>query len=200
MKLLMSICCVLALATGFALANVKMSQPAPTPSIKPGKIVLHSSLEVIPDAAAYEARLQISQSTLNELRAAAGGGANAAVAVSTGQSGTRTIIAGSLMFLAISFAGVLFARSVRAGSFGRTQKAIAAVLLIVVVLGAAAIITHGNAGPPGSYRWRNLPQALREGQSTAGGVDIEIVPDDQMPTTKFRLLVPLKKNTNSGEE
>jgi len=200
MKLLMSICCVLSLATGFALANVKMSQPAPTPSIKPGKIVLHSSLEVIPDAAAYEARLQISQSTLNELRAAAGGGANAAIAVSTGQSGTRTIIAGSLMFLAISFAGVLFARSVRAGSFGRTQKAIAAVLLIVVVLGAAAIITHGNAGPPGSFRWRNLPQALREGQSTAGGVDIEIVPDDQMPTTKFRLLVPLKKNTNSGEE
>jgi len=200
MKLLMSICCVLSLATGFALANVKMSQPAPTPSIKPGKIVLHSSLEVIPDAAAYEARLQISQSTLNELRAAAGGGANAAVAVSTGQSGTRTIIAGSLMFLAISFAGVLFARSVRAGSFGRTQKAIAAVLLIVVVLGAAAIITHGNAGPPGSFRWRNLPQALKEGQSTAGGVDIEIVPDDQMPTTKFRLLVPLKKNTNSGEE
>jgi hypothetical protein len=200
MKLLIGICCILCLATGFALANVKMSQPAPTPSIKPGKIVLHSSLEVIPDPVAYEARLQISQSTLNELRAANGGGGNAALAVTTGQSGTRTIIAGSLMFLALSIAGVLFARSARAGTFGRTQKAIAAVLLIVVVLGAAAIITRGNAGPPGSFRWRNLPQALKEGQSTAGGVDIEIVPDDQMPSTKFRLLVPLKKNTNPGEE
>jgi len=204
MKLLLSICCVLCLAMafgGFALANVKMSFPAPTPSIKPGKVVLHSSLEVIPDPAAYEARLQISQTTLNELRAAnGGGGGNAAFAVTSGRSGTRTIIAGFLMFLALSIAGVLLARSVRAGSLGRTQKAIAAVLLIGVVLGAAALITRGNAGPPGSFRWRNLPQALKDGQSTAGGVDIEIVPDDQMSNTKFRLLVPLKKNSNQGEE
>src|SRR5262245_19169563 len=100
MKLLLKICCVLCLTNacgGFVLANVKMSQPAPTPSIKPGKVVLHSSLEVIPDPVAYEARLQISQSTLNELRAANGGGGNAALAVTTGQSGTRTFIAGSLM-------------------------------------------------------------------------------------------------------
>lgn len=199
MKLLMTIC-VLCLATGFAVANVKMSQPAPTPSIKPGKIVLHSSLEVIPDPAAYEARLQISQSTLNELRAANGGGGNAALAATTGRPGTRTIIAGLLMFLALSFVGVLLARSARAGSLGRKQKTIAGVLLIVVGIGAAAIITRGNVGPPGSFRWRNLPQALKDGQSTAGGVDIEIVPDDQMPSTKFRLLVPLKKNTNQGEE
>ena len=206
MKLLLSICGVLCLAIGFgafgsfAVANVKMSQPAPTASIQPGKVVLHSSLEVIPDPAAYEARLQISQSTLNELRAGNSSGGNAALAVSTGLSGTRTIIAGSLMFLALSFAGVLFARSARAGSFGRRQKAIAVVFLIVVVLGAAAIITRGNVGPPGSFRWRNLPQALKDGQSTAGGVDIEIVPDDQMANTKFRLLIPLKKNTNQGEE
>ena len=32
-----------------------------------------------------------------------------------------------------------------------------------IIIGAAAIITRGNAGPPGSYRWRNLPQALAEG-------------------------------------
>jgi len=95
-----------------------------------------------------------------------------------------------LMFMAVSVAGVLFARS---SSFGRAQKTIGAVLFVGIVLGAAAIITRGNAGPPGSYRWRNLPQALAEGKSTLGSVDIEIVPDDQMNGSNMRLLIPLKK-------
>jgi hypothetical protein len=61
------------------------------------------------------------------------------------------------------------------------------------VLGAAAIITRGNAGPPGSWRWRNLPQALADGKPTIGGVDVEIIPDDQMNGRTMRLLIPLKK-------
>jgi hypothetical protein len=158
--------------------------------------VLHAGLEIATDAKAYEARLQIPASTLKNFQASLEGGGNTTIAASIGQSRTRTIIAGLLMFLSISIAGVLFARS---SSFGRAQKTVAGVILIVTMLGAAAIITRGNAGPPGSYRWRNLPQALAEGKSTVGGVDVEIVPDDAMNGSNMRLIIPLKKQ-NSGEE
>jgi hypothetical protein len=107
------------------------------------------------------------------------------------------MIAGLLMFMAVSVAGVLFARS---SSFGRAQKTVGAVLLFAIVLGAAAIITRGNAGPPGSWRWRNLPQALADGKPTIGGVDVEIVPDDQMNGRTMRLIIPLKKQNSPGEE
>ena len=72
-------------------------------------------------------------------------------------------------------------------------------MLVVAVIGTAAIITRGNAGPPGSYRWRNLPQALAEGKATAGGLDIEIIPDDARTGANMRLIIPLKKS-NPGEE
>ncbi|HEU4836543.1 MAG TPA: hypothetical protein VFS90_19080 [Pyrinomonadaceae bacterium] len=158
---------------------------------KPPKQILHTSLEIVPDAKLYEAKLQISQSDFNSLRAAADGNAGSAPVVGgIAFSAPRTIIAGLMMFMAVSVAGVMFARS---KSFGRSQKTVAAVLLCAIVLGAAAIITRGNAGPPGSWRWRNLPQALADGKPTIGGLDVEIVPDDQMNGRTMRLLIPLKK-------
>ena len=164
---------------------------------KVGKYVLHTSLEIVPDPKAYEAKLQITESDLKSFRAALDGAAgNTTIAANIAHSPTRTIIAGLLMFLSVSIAGVLFARS---SSFGRNQKAVAAVILVVAMIGAAAIITRGNAGPPGSYRWRNLPQALAEGKATAGGLDIEIIPDDARSGANMRLIIPLKKNS-SGEE
>jgi hypothetical protein len=176
--------CVLVFAVSTAKADLAKPKPPPKP-------VLHTSLEIVPDSKLYEAKLQISQSDFASLRAAADGGAGSPPVVGgIAFSAPRTIIAGLLMFMAVSVAGVLFARS---SSFGRAQKAIAAVLLVAVVLGAAAIITRGNAGPPGSWRWRNLPQALSDGKPTLGGVDVEIVPDDQMNGRTMRLLIPLKK-------
>jgi hypothetical protein len=160
--------------------------------VKPAKHVVHTSLEIVPDSKLYEAKLQISQSDFNSLRAAAEGGAGSSPVVGgIAFSAPRTIIAGLLMFMAVSVAGVLFARS---SSFGRAQKTVAAALLVAIVLGAAAIITRANAGPPGSWRWRNLPQALADGKPTIGGVDVEIVPDDQMNGRTMRLLIPLKKH------
>ena len=138
----------------------------------PAKTVLHTSLEIVPDATVYEAKLQISQSDFKNF-------------------------AGLLMFMAVSFAGVMIARS---SSFGRTQKTVGAVLLVVIVLGAAAIITRGNAGPPPSWRWHNLPQALAEGKPTIGGLDVEIVPDNQMNGRTMKLIIPLKKAVTPGEE
>ena len=57
---------------------------------------------------------------LEEFRAALDGAAgNTTIAASIAHSPTRTIVAGLLMFLSVSIAGVLFARS---SSFGRARK------------------------------------------------------------------------------
>ena len=164
----------------------------------PAKTVLHTSLEIVPDATVYEAKLQISQSDFKNFRAALDGDpGNSPIVGGLAFSAPRTIIAGLFMFLAVSFAGVMIARS---SSFGRTQKTVGAVLLVVIVLGAAAIITRGNAGPPPSWRWHNLPQALAEGKPTIGGLDVEIVPDSQMNGRTMKLIIPLKKAVTPGEE
>ena len=182
--------------------SVSADVPKPKTPEKPVRVALHTRLEIVPDDKIYEAKLQISESDLKTFMAALNAappdnGGIAAVTGGISASATRTIIAGMLMFLALSVAGVLLARS---SSLGRTQKALGAIVVVAVVLGAAAIITRGNAGPPGSWRWRNLPQALAEGKSTVGGVDIEIVPDDQMNGRTMRLIIPLKKQNSPGEE
>jgi hypothetical protein len=188
--------CSLLLLTAVS-TNADIAKP-PKPPVKPARAVLHTSLEIVPDAKVYEAKLQISQSDFKSFQAALqGDGGSAPIVGGIAFSGPRTIIAGLLMFLAISVAGILVAR---ASSFGRTQKALGAIVLVAVVLGAAAIITRGNAGPPGSWRWRNLPQALAEGKPTLGGVDVEIVPDEEMSGRPMKLIIPLKKQNGSGEE
>ena len=193
MKSLVAACFVLFVTTQIVNADIaKPKQPE-----KAARYVLHTSLEIVPDPKTSEAKLQITESDLKTLRAALDGAAgNTPITASIAQSPTRTIIAGLLMFLSVSIAGVLFARS---SSFGRAQKVVGAVILVVAVIGVAAIITRGNAGPPGSYRWRNLPQALAEGKATAGGLDIEIIPDDARTGANMRLIIPLKKSS-PGEE
>ena len=198
MKTLLFACCLLVSTAISVRADVAKPKTSPKP-FRPG---LHTSLEIVPDEKIYDAKLQISESDLKTLIAAidgrpAYGGGIAAVAGGLSMSATRTIVAGLLMFLAVSVAGVLFARS---SSLGRTHKALGAVLLAAVVLGAAAIITRGNAGPPGSWHWRNLPRSLGEGKATLGPLDIDILPDDQMEGKPIRLLIPLKKQNRPGEE
>src|SRR5215510_9885732 len=173
MKALLFACCLI-----FSASIARADLPKPKPPEKAAKYALHTSLEIATDPKAYEAKLQISESSLKELRAALDNAPGSGpIAGGIALSPPRTIIAGLLMFMAISVAGILLARST---SFGRTQKAVGAVVLVAVLIGVAAIITRGNAGPPGSYRWRNLPQALAEGKPTVGGVDVEVLPDDAM--------------------
>ena len=104
-------------------------------------------------------------------------------------SSTRTIVAGVFMFLSLAFAGVWLARSVQT----RSQKAIAALLMGTAVIGAAAVIARANAGPPGSYLWRKLPQNLSKGAPTYGGIDIEIVPDSN-DGSGMKLIIPQRPN------
>ena len=183
--------CFLILLSAF-LAHADVPKPK-----TPAKAILHTTLEIAPDATVYEAKLQISQSDFKILRAGLDGDSGSSPVVGgIAFSAPRTIIAGLLMFIAVSVAGVMIARS---SSFGRTQKTVGAALLVVIVLGAAAIITRGNAGPPPSWRWHNLPQALAEGKPTIGGVDVEIVPDNQLNGRTMRLVIPLKKQNTPGE-
>jgi hypothetical protein len=171
-----------------------IARPKTSPSPQEGKIVFHTGLQIVPDSKSYEARLQISQETLQRLREATAntGSANPSVTQRIMQSSTRTVMAGMFMFLAISFAGVWLARS----SQRRSQKAIAAIVMVVGMLGAATVIVRANAGPPGYYYWQNLPQNLTKGQATRGGLDIEIVQGDE----GIKLIVPMRSTKKPGEE
>jgi hypothetical protein len=171
-----------------------IARPKVTPTPKEGKVVLYTSMTVKPDAKAYEARLQISQKTLQSIaRDAASTSSNQSMTERLMHSSTRTMMAGLFMFLAVSFAGVWFARS----SQRRNQKAIVAVILIAAVFSLATVIVRANAGPPGYIRWQGLPQALKDGKPTSGGVNIEIVPGDD---SEIKLIVPLRNTNRPGEE
>jgi hypothetical protein len=157
---------------------------------------------LVPDAKISDARLQIPQSELQSLRAALDSAAGSTtVATSIRTSSTRTIVAGLLLFASISVAGVWLARTRgKNGETNRVKKVVAAGLIGMATLGAPAVITHGNAGPPAYYRWRNLPQSLMEGKPMSGSVTVEIVPDVPNSGNEIKLLIPLRKSATQGEE
>jgi hypothetical protein len=180
----------------YAFADIARPKTSPSPE-KFNKIVFHTGLTVVPDTKAYEARLQITQEELKSLREAlAAVPANPSMMQRVAQSSTRTIMAGVFLFLSVSFAGVWLARAGQRRQ-SRGHKAIAAVLLCAGIIGAATVITRANAGPPGWYRWAGLPQALKDGKETSGGLDIEIVPEGN----GMRLIIPTRRvNKPNGEE
>jgi hypothetical protein len=183
-----ALCLLLALAIP-AYGDIAKPKEKPSPSPELPKFVLHTRLVVVPDNKAWEAKLQISQSSLQELRAALSNG-NETTAQSITRSSTRTIMAGVFMFLSLSFAGVWLARSVQT----RGQKAVAALLFGMAVIGTTAMIAQANAGPPGSYYWKKLPQNLTKGAPTSGGLDIEIVADGEIGSSGMQLVLPIKPN------
>lgn len=194
MKRTVVFCAAALLLIGTAvLAFGDIARPKTTPTPAVGKVVFHTGLQIVPDAKTYEARLQISQATLQSIReATANMSANTSMTQRLMQNSTRTVMAGMFMFLAISFAGVWLARSTQR----RSQKAIAAALLVAGFLGAATVMVRANAGPPGYYYWQKLPENLTKGQSTRGGLDIEIVPGDD----GIKLIVPMRNSKTPGEE
>lgn len=176
-----------------AYADIARPKPSVSPASEP-KHVMNTGMQIVPDSKVYQAHLQISQSALTELREASNAGRTSrSFTDRIAHSSTSTIVAGLLLFMGFSFAGVWFVRS--AGSRSRGQKAAATVLISVAMLGAATIITRGNAGPPPGYVWRNLPKNLTGGQSTSGGVIVEIVPDGG---AAIKLIIPLKQNSGSN--
>lgn len=198
MKLLLAVCCFLAFAAPIARADIAKPKPVPSQETKQS---LYTGLEIVPDAKANYAQLQITQSQWQQLRASLEGNQGTTpIAASIINSPTRTIIAGVLLFLAISFAGVFLARALRTSALGTKSKAGLAIVLLIATLGAAAVITRGNAGPPPYYRWRNLPTALAQGQSTSGELRVDVVADDAIPNGGMRLIIPLRNPKKPGEE
>ncbi len=183
--------CALLISAVLALGDIARPKPTTTPK---GKAVLYTSLQIATDSKASEARLQISEHTLREIAKDAGSQSSSqSLMQSITHRSTRTILAGLFLFLAVSFAGVWFARSVER----RHRKAIAAIVLVATFLGVATVIVRANAGPPGYIRWQNLPANLTKGQATEAGVDIEIVPGDD---STIKLIIPMRKTNQSGEE
>ena len=182
---------ILALLASAIYAFADIARPKPTP-VEP-KGLFYTGMTITSDPKKYEATLQISENTLRRLQEAAGPkGETTSLSQSIMHSSGRTMMAGVFMFLAISFAGVWFARS----SQRRNHKAVAGVLLIAIIFGVATVIVRANAGPPGYIRWQNLPQSLKDGKDTSGGLMIEVVPGDE----NMKLIIPLRKSGKPGEE
>ncbi|HEV8139364.1 MAG TPA: hypothetical protein VGP81_06295 [Pyrinomonadaceae bacterium] len=166
----------------FAFGDLARPKPSATPE---AKSVLYSGLTIVTDGKAYDAKLQISEATLKRIsEGAAREGGSASLIQNITHSSSRTMMAGLFMFLAVSFAGVWLARS----NQRRHAKAIVAVLIVAFIFGVGTMFVRANAGPPGYIRWQNLPQYLKDGKPTYGGVEVEIVPGDE----NMKLIIPLR--------
>ena len=180
---------ILVLAGTAVFAFGDLARPKPSTTAE-AKTVLYSGLTIVTDSKAYEAKLQISANTLKLIsEGAAREGGSASLIQNVTHSSSRTMMAGLFMFLAVSFAGVWFARS----NQRRNAKAIVAVLVVAFIFGAGTVMVRANAGPPGYIRWQNLPQSLKDGKPTSGAVEVEIVPGDE----NMKLIIPLRKSENS---
>jgi hypothetical protein len=197
MKTLLFLTCLFVLSV-FAALTVAADVAKPKPPEQQSKVLMGRKLEIVPDQKAWQARLQISQSDFQELRAALNGetGSDTTIAANLAQSSTRTIVAGVLLFLSVSFAGVWLARR---SSATRARKAIAASIVVFATLGVAAIITRGNAGPPPGYlNWKDLPKNFSQGKTTAGQMLIEVVPDNP-DSPSIKLVLPTKPKDGPAE-
>lgn len=183
-RIFISAAAMFALAASAVFAFGDLARPKPTATPEP-KTVLYSGLTIVTDSKAYEAKLQISEATLKRIsEGAAREGGSASLIQNITHSSSRTVMAGLFMFLAVSFAGVWLARS----NQRRNAKAIVAVLIVAFVFGVGTVMVRANAGPPGYIRWQNLPQSLKDGKPTYGGVEVEIVPGDE----NMKLIIPLR--------
>jgi hypothetical protein len=185
-KIVISTAAIMALAASAFYAFGDISRPisGATPETK---TVAYSRLTIVADNKPWDATLQISEGALKRIEeGAAQRGQSASLTQSIKHSSTRTIMAGLFMFLAISFAGVWLARSEK----HHNVKAIAAVLAVAFVFAFATIMVRANAGPTGYIYWHNLPQSLKDGKETSGGLNIQIVPGDD---SEMKLLIPLRR-------
>ena len=175
---------ILAVLAGAIYAFGDIARPKPSPVELAN--YLNTELTIVPVPDSYGARLLISQGLLERMKnLSANNGDRGSLTQSVMDSSSRTIMAGLFMFLAISFAGVWFARS----SARRNHKTVVAVLLVACVFGIATVIVRANAGPPKHVSWWNLPQALKDRKEISGRITVEIVPGDD----DMKLLVPVKK-------
>ena len=172
----------LTLSAIYAFADIARPKANPTPE---ARAVAYSRLTIAADNKPWDATLQISEGALKRIQEGARGD-SPSLTQSITHSSTRTIMAGLFMFLAISFAGVWLARSRER----QNVRAIAAVFVVAFIFAFATMMVRANAGPTGYIYWHNLPQALKDGKETSGGLNIQIVPGDD---SEMKLLIPLRR-------
>src|SRR5437763_14300629 len=103
---------ILALLASAIYAFADIARPKPTPA-EP-KSLFYTGMTITSDPKKYEATLQISENTLRRLQEAAGSnGETTSLSQRIVHSKGRTMMDGVIMFLAISFAGVRFARTTK---------------------------------------------------------------------------------------
>ena len=174
----------LTLSAIYAFADIARPKSNATPEVR---TVAYSRLTIVADNKPWDATLQISEGALKRIQeGVAQRGPSASLTQSITHSSTRTIMAGLFMFLGIAFAGVWLARSEKR----LNAKAIAAVVVVAFVFAFATAMVRANAGPTGYIYWHNLPQSLKDGKETSGGLNIQIVPGDD---SEMKLLIPLRR-------
>ncbi|MDQ1592085.1 MAG: hypothetical protein QOG71_2712 [Pyrinomonadaceae bacterium] len=194
--------CCLALAL-FALAPVALadiSAPEPMPTPTPQKVRRAASLPaarmlIESRKDATEARLQIPQNVLRQLRAELEReDASVAATATDWLRPTQTIVAGVFLSLSLAFAGLFVARTRSRGA----RQAAAVALFVFAASGALAFKTLANARPPeprlldaGSLRRATTPDA-----ELNGVIRVEVVDDPNV----FKLIVPAAANTATGRE
>ena len=173
-----------------AFADIALPEPKPTATPRASNRVLPRARMLIESRKdATEARLQISQSVLRELRAEIEGDSATDAAASMHSSRrTQTIFAGVFLSLSLAFAGVFVARS-----RSRTTKQVATGALVVfAVAGALTFKALANARPP-EPRFvdaGSLPRATTPDEELNGVVRMEIVPEGRV----IKLIVPATGN------
>lgn len=197
MKRLISLAAILIVTASVAFADI-----APEPGKKSSRVkkppVVDTTLAIMLDSKATEARLIIPASQLKQLRAELDlldGGEDNTAALSTQGAFTRTqtIVSGAFLSLAFIVGGIFFMRS------GRTGRTVGAVVAAAAV-GSAATVIYANAGPPPENRsitGKIFSQSVQSWGAGWGKIKLETGDGDRV-----RLIVPnpTPETKPAGEE
>ena len=186
----------LALITSTAVfADITPIRPEKTPKPKPG---VNTTMEIMMDKSAKEAKLLIPKSQIKQLRAELESldddNGNTA-AVTGGFTRLQTIVSGAFLSLAFVFGGMWFVRSGKASTKGGKALAAAAIL---GGIGAATTVVFANVGPPPAAR--NITSKLFDQKLFTpygfayGKIKIETTDGNQV-----KLIVPEATETPASE-
>lgn len=182
---------LLLLASTFVLADIARPDKPKNNSVKK-PVTIDTNLSISLDRDAKEARLIIPRSQLKQLRAEL----ESLDSDNTASAGNiQTIAGGTLLSLAVAFAGIWFVRS---GGNSSVARKSAAAAVLVAAGGAFASIVYANAGPPAEARsitGKMFSQAVHIYGFGFGKIKLEVSDEETQP----KLIVPNPKETKTEE-
>ena len=197
MKKILLLAAVALIATTAAFANIARPEKSPNSVEKP-KPGVSTTMEIMMDKSAKEAKLLIPKSQIKQLRAELetldDDNGNTAAATG-GFTRLQTIVSGAFLSLAFVFGGMWFVRSGKASTKGGKALAAAAIL---GGIGAATTVVFANVGPPPAAR--NITSKLFDQKIfkpygfAYGKIKIETTEGNQV-----KLIVPDVTETPAGE-